>query len=176
MSCRKMLPHERLTSFVKYFGVQALLRAALRLPSALCCSSSPCLCSVASSMLPSLSDLVTCCHNRLQARNQSHQRPSARVGRLRPPLPGLRASLFLERSQLLPGDRELSRVDHFGFAAAVGELQGSVPLPLRFTHDGVGRVVLHLRSHSKTDKGALAKYSEGKFNLELERAGQANVI
>lgn len=58
------------TSLMKYLGVQGLLSAALCFSSPLCRSSSLCLCSVASSMFPSFSDLVTCCHNLLQVRKQ----------------------------------------------------------------------------------------------------------
>lgn len=57
------------TSLVKYLGVQGLLSAVLCLCSPRCRSSSLCLCSVASSMFPSFSDLVTCCHNRLQVKH-----------------------------------------------------------------------------------------------------------
>lgn len=63
--------------------------------------------------------------------------------------PGFCPPLSLHRPQLLPGDWEFGRVDHFGFPAAVGELQRAVPLALRFAHDGVGRVVFDLCRHSE---------------------------
>lgn len=53
------------TFLLKYLGVQGELTAALCLSSPLWRSSRRCLCSVALSMFPSFSDLVTCCHNRL---------------------------------------------------------------------------------------------------------------
>lgn len=66
--------------------------------------------------------------------------------------PGLRPPLSVHRPQLLPGDGELGRVDHFGFPAAVGELQRAVPLALRFAHDGVGLVVFDLCRHPEFTK------------------------
>lgn len=63
--------------------------------------------------------------------------------------PGLCPPLSIHRPQLLPGDWELGRVDHFGFPAAVGELERAVPLALRFAHDGVGRVVFDFGRHSE---------------------------
>lgn len=61
--------------------------------------------------------------------------------------PGFCPRLFLHRPQLLLGDGKFGRVDHFGFPAAVRELQRAVPLSLCFAHDGVGRVVLDLCCH-----------------------------
>lgn len=61
--------------------------------------------------------------------------------------PGFCPRLFLHRPQLLLGDGKFGRVDHFGFSAAVRELQRAVPLSLCFAHDGVRRVVLDLCCH-----------------------------
>lgn len=63
--------------------------------------------------------------------------------------PGLRPALPLHCAQPLPGDGQLGRVDDFGLAAAVGELQRAVPLALRLAHDGAGGVVLDLGRHSE---------------------------
>lgn len=66
--------------------------------------------------------------------------------------PGFCPPLFVDGPQHLPGDREFGRVDHFGFSTAVGEFQRAVPLTLRFAHNGVGRVVFDLCSHSELSK------------------------
>lgn len=63
-------------------------------------------------------------------------------------LPGLAPALLLQRSQPLPDDSKFGRVDHFGFSAAVGELQRAVPLALSFAHDGVGQVVFDFCRYS----------------------------
>ena len=67
-------------------------------------------------------------------------------------LPGLCPPLLLDRPQILPDDWQFGCVDHFGLSATVGELQGTVPLPLGLTHYGAGRGVLHLCCHSKEKK------------------------
>lgn len=66
--------------------------------------------------------------------------------------PGFCPPLFLYRPQFLAGDGEFGRVDHFGLPAAVRELQRAVPLALGFAHDGVGRIVFDLCSHSEEAK------------------------
>lgn len=142
------LPHG--TSLLKCLGVHSLLSAALCLSSPLCRSSSLCLCSVASSMFPSFSDLVTCCHNRLRAQiSKLISVPNYGCWpRKRVYSPGFCPPLFVHRLQLLPDHGKFGRVDHFGLPAAVGELQRSVPLALGFTDDGVGRVVFDFCRHS----------------------------
>ena len=66
---------------------------------------------------------------------------------LQPYSPGLSPSLSFYWPQPFPDDWQFGCVNHFGFSAAIGELQRSVPLPLSLAHNGVGGVVFDLCSH-----------------------------
>lgn len=93
--------------------------------------------------------------------------PSAKAGT---GIPGLHGPLLLQRSKLLRIHRQGGRVDDFGLPVAVGELQGAVPLPVRFADDGVGGVVLHFScdpelTRSNESKGGLVSRDFSKGSL-----------
>lgn len=97
---------------------------------------------------------------------EAHSRPLAKVGT---GIPGLHGPLLLQGSKLLRIHRQGGRVDDFGLPVAIGELQGAVPLPVRFADDGVGWVVLHfscdpeLMRRSNESKGGPGSLFNGQF-------------
>lgn len=88
--------------------------------------------------------------------------PSAKV---ETGIPGLHGPLLLQRSKLLRIHRQAGRVDDFGLPVAVGELQGAVPLAVRFADDGVGWVVFHFGCDSEL----MSRSNESKRGTRVQR-------
>ena len=76
--------------------------------------------------------------------------------------PRLVLALLLQGPDLLLDDWQLGGVNHLGLPAAVGELQGAVPLALGLAHHSARVVVLHLRRHS-VNKSATERQSVEHF-------------
>lgn len=78
----------------------------------------------------------------------------AKVSRAWSP-PGLHGALLLQGADLLGVHGQRGRVDDLGLPVVVGELQGPIPLPVGFAHDGVGGVVLHFCCDPERTKSAM---------------------